>query len=59
MAKAMWFFAGMAMCFALATPVLAEDPTADTVIATVNGVNITLGHMIVARESLPDQYRAD
>ena len=58
MAKAMRFFAGMAMCFALATPVLAEDPTADTVIATVNGVNITLGHMIVARESLPDQYKS-
>ena len=25
--------------------------------AVVNGTNITLGHMIVARESLPEQYK--
>lgn len=35
---------------------LAEDPTADTVVATVNGTAITLGHMIAMRESLPPQY---
>ncbi|WP_054006719.1 peptidylprolyl isomerase [Cypionkella psychrotolerans] len=58
MAKAMRFMAGMALCCALATPALAQDPTADTVIATVNGTNITLGNMIVARESLPDQYKS-
>ncbi|OYU38092.1 MAG: peptidylprolyl isomerase [Pseudorhodobacter sp. PARRP1] len=57
MAKAMRFMAGMALSFALAAPALAQDPTADTVIATVNGTNITLGNMIVARESLPDQYK--
>jgi len=34
----------------------AEDPTADTVVATVNGKAITLGHMIAMRESLPPQY---
>lgn len=32
--------------------------TADTVLATVNGVNITLGEVIVTREGLPDQYKA-
>lgn len=57
MAKAMRFMAGMALSFALAAPALAEDPTAETVIATVNGTNITLGNMIVARESLPEQYK--
>ena len=57
MAKAMRFMAGMALSLALAGPALAEDPTADTVIATVNGTNITLGNMIVAREGLPDQYK--
>ncbi|MFN4156989.1 MAG: peptidylprolyl isomerase [Gemmobacter sp.] len=32
--------------------------TADTVVATVNGRDITLGHMIVLREKLPPQYQA-
>ncbi|MDZ4308932.1 MAG: peptidylprolyl isomerase [Cypionkella sp.] len=57
MAKAMRFMAGMALSFALVAPALAQEPTADTVIASVNGTNITLGNMIVARESLPDQYK--
>lgn len=39
-----------------ATTAWAEDPTADTVVATVNGKAITLGHMIAMRESLPLQY---
>ncbi len=34
----------------------AETLTADTVMATVNGVEITLGHMIAARSSLPPEY---
>lgn len=64
MAKAMRFFAGAALAAGLALPVVtapvwAEDaPTADTVVATVNGTAITLGHMIIAREALPDQYKA-
>ena len=35
-----------------------DDLTADTVIATVNGAEITLGHMIIVRESLPAQYQS-
>lgn len=59
MAKAMRFLAGAILSAGLALPVLAEDaPTAATVVATVNGTEITLGHMIVARESLPEQYKA-
>jgi peptidyl-prolyl cis-trans isomerase C len=57
MAKAMRFLAGMALSMGLALPVLAQEPAADTVVAVVNGTNITLGHMIVARESLPEQYK--
>lgn len=36
----------------------AADLTADTVLATVNGVNITLGDVIVTREGLPGQYQS-
>lgn len=40
-----------------AGPVLAQDtPDADSVIATVNGAEITLGQMIMARTTLPQQY---
>ncbi|MFQ6546955.1 peptidylprolyl isomerase [Aestuariibius sp. 2305UL40-4] len=35
----------------------AEAPTADTVIATVNGTDITLGHLVIARAQLPAQYQ--
>ena len=64
MAKAMRFLASAALTAGLALPVwtapaLAQDtPTAETVVATVNGTAITLGHMIVAREALPEQYKA-
>jgi peptidyl-prolyl cis-trans isomerase C len=42
--------------FALTTPAQADEATADTVIATVNGTEITLGHMILLRAALPSQY---
>lgn len=37
----------------------AQDaaPGADTVVATVNGTAITLGHMVALRETLPAQYQ--
>ena len=35
---------------------IAQDATADTVIATVNGTEITLGQMIITRAQLPQQY---
>jgi peptidyl-prolyl cis-trans isomerase C len=42
----------------LALPVQAQDTlTADSVVATVNGTEITLGHMLMVRASLPDQYQ--
>jgi peptidyl-prolyl cis-trans isomerase C len=43
---------------ALAAPAVAQDaPALDTVVATVNGDEITLGHMVAARSSLPQQYQ--
>ncbi len=39
-----------------AAPMVAA--TADTVLATVNGVNITMGDLIVTRDGLPAQYKS-
>lgn len=47
----------MVAAIALAGPVHAQETTADTVVATVNGLEITVGHMIMARSSLPQQYQ--
>ncbi len=49
--------AAIALTVCLSLPVAAQETTADTVVATVNGTDITLGHMIVAKERLPDQFR--
>ncbi len=35
----------------------AQDLTADSVVATVNGTDITLGHVIVLRSQLPSEYQ--
>ncbi|MDP3339118.1 peptidylprolyl isomerase [Frigidibacter sp.] len=52
-------FKGAAVaCLLLATPLAAQDVTADTVVATVNGQDITVGQMIAMRESLPQEYLA-
>lgn len=58
MQKRLNFFTAAALGLVMAFPVAAQDtPTADTVVATVNGTDITLGHMIVARATLPEQYQ--
>ncbi len=41
-----------------AAPETAADVSADTIIATVNGEVITLGHLVVARFALPDQFQS-
>lgn len=48
-----------AVLLATALPAAAQDveATADTVVATVNGEEITLGHMIALRARLPEQYQ--
>lgn len=48
--------ASAALSACLITPAIAQD--ADTVLATVNGQEITLGHLIVAQSQLPEQYQS-
>ncbi|MEM8698270.1 MAG: peptidylprolyl isomerase [Pseudomonadota bacterium] len=38
-------------------PEVLEDYDADTVVMTVQGVDVTLGELIAARQTLPDQYQ--
>lgn len=47
--------AGAALSAFLITPAFAQDRS--TVLATVNGQDITLGHIIVAQSQLPEQYQ--
>lgn len=53
-------WAALMLSAAIAAPALAQDaaPTAATVVANVNGTDITLGHMIALRERLPAQYQS-
>ena len=57
MSKSAKFFGAALLALSLASPLRAADMTAETVIATVNGENITLGQMIAARKALPEQYQ--
>lgn len=52
-------FAASVIALGLALPASAGDHAADasTVVATVNGVEITLGHLIQTRQRLPQQYQ--
>lgn len=51
------FLAASALALCLALPVAADDaPSAETVVATVNGTPITLGQMILVRANLPQQF---
>jgi peptidyl-prolyl cis-trans isomerase C len=58
MQKPLIFLSSLALAAAVALPVAAQDePGVDTVVATVNDTEITLGHMLVARATLPQQYQ--
>ncbi len=52
------FLGATALTLAFAAPIRAADLTADSVMATVNGIEITLGHMAAARDSLPAEYQS-
>lgn len=51
------FLTVTAVAISLANPAVSQEATADTVVSTVNGTEITLGHMIVLREGLPEEYQ--
>jgi len=47
----------VALVFGLAGTATAQEPGPETVVANVNGVEITLGHVLQARTSLPEQFQ--
>jgi peptidyl-prolyl cis-trans isomerase C len=49
---------GVLLSGAWTMPVHAADETAQTVVATVNGSDITLGQVVALRETLPQEYQA-
>lgn len=55
MLKHATFIGAFALSFASGSAI-AQDATAATVVATVNGTEITLGQMIITRAQLPQQY---
>lgn len=57
MSKTLKTLAAAALCFGLSSPLWAEELSVESVVATVNGVEITLGEMLLVRESLPEQYQ--
>jgi len=59
MSKTLNFLRGTAVALMFAAPAVADDsPNADTVVANVNGKEITLGQMIIARGNLTQQYQS-
>jgi peptidyl-prolyl cis-trans isomerase C len=60
------FATGLIAGLALSVPAFAQDAPApeaggydaSTVLATVNGTDITLGHVVVMRNRLPEQYQS-
>ena len=59
MVKHSGFWTALAVAATVASPGMAQEPpTAATVVATVNGTQITLGSMIALRDGLPDQYKS-
>ncbi|MDJ0822787.1 MAG: peptidylprolyl isomerase [Paracoccaceae bacterium] len=59
MSKTLRTVCAAALAVGLALPVQAQDtPSVDTVVATVNGTEITLGHMLMVRTRLEQQYQS-
>lgn len=56
MLKHVTFLGAAAVAAILSTGAVAQDVTADTVVATVGDTEITLGEVIIARTQLPPQY---
>ncbi|MFZ7092407.1 peptidylprolyl isomerase [Primorskyibacter sp. 2E233] len=57
MSKTLMKLSAAAFAIMAALPAQAEDVSADTVVATVGNTEITLGHMILVRSGLPEQYQ--
>ena len=61
MRKTLTTLSAAALAFTMAMPAQAQDQAnemdLDSVVATVNGEDITLGHMLMVRSTLPEQYQ--
>jgi peptidyl-prolyl cis-trans isomerase C len=59
MPKGRTFLTSLAVAAVLTLPIQAraETPSVDTVVASVNGTTITVGHMMLALATLPQQYQ--
>jgi len=49
--------AALALCAGSGAALAQETATADTVVATVDGVDITAGHLLMMRSQLPQEYQ--
>ena len=56
MLKHVTFLGSAALSFVFSTAAMAQDVTADTVVAKVGDTEITMGEVIIARTQLPQQY---
>lgn len=56
MLKHVTFLGATAVAALLSTGAVAQDVTADTVVAIVGDTEITMGEVIIARQQLPQQY---
>jgi len=56
MLKHVTFLSAAAIAASMSTGAIAQDVTADTVVATVGETQITMGEVIIARMALPQQY---
>jgi peptidyl-prolyl cis-trans isomerase C len=56
MLKHVTFLGAAAIAATMSTGAIAQDVTADTVVATVGDTQITMGEIIIARAALPAQY---
>jgi peptidyl-prolyl cis-trans isomerase C len=54
MSKRFTILGALALAAVLSAPARGEDASAETVVATVNGVDVTLGQMIALRQTLPE-----
>ena len=57
MVKSHSIFRGMAFALLLSSSLAAEEANLDTVVATVSGTELTIGHMLDVKRQLPEQYQ--
>ncbi|MDG1745333.1 MAG: peptidylprolyl isomerase [Planktomarina sp.] len=57
MAKLNTIFRNIALTLFLSTPLAAQEANLTTVVATVNGTEITLAHVLDIKRQLPEQYK--